>query len=142
MKKASNDFANVSTAAQVALNGLKNYAYKIEEERDLALFKHDQEWDAARRKFAASQKHYKAFDYGFVQRPSINYEFRKKRNEFAQRRELIERKFDEKRKDVQQVKELLLDRFNDRAKNRDDATRSIAMTFKRSTRQRESGRDR
>ncbi|WP_366555353.1 hypothetical protein [Aquibaculum sediminis] len=142
MTKPTQDFSKVSKGMQAALNGLKDYRDVIEEERALALFKHDLEWDAERRKLGFDRKNHKPFDYGFTRPRSVLREYRQKEHEFAERRRLIKQEFDDRLKDVQRLKDRLLDWSNGREEARDNAAPSVVKAFSRSTRQRGNDRGR
>lgn len=142
MKKPTQDFRSVSRAKQVALTALNDHRHEIEQERDLALLKHDQQWDTERRKLGISRQKDMPFDYGFTRSRSVLHEHRQKRAEFAERRKLIEQKYDEQLEDVRQVKNHVLGRSNEREDTREKAAPSVVKAFSRSTPQRGNDRGR
>lgn len=116
MNKPSNDFAKATEAQKAALDGLQTYAEKIEQERELALLKHDLAWEAEKRRFEPKPEYH--FHYGLAAPRLSQIDYRKLRAEYLQRRKEISDRFEEKEKDIQHVKELVLNRFNERAKSR------------------------
>ena len=142
MKKPTNDFSKVSRAMKVVLTELNDHRHTIEQERDLALLKHDQRWDSERRKLGISRQKDMPFDYGYTRSRSVLHEYREKRQEFAERRNLIEQKYDEQLEDVWQVKDRVLGRYHEREETRENAAPSVVKAFSRSIARRGNDRGR
>ena len=139
MKTPTHEFRKVSEAQKAALDGLQTYAEKIEQERQMALLKHDLAWEAEKRRFEPKPEHH--FHYGLAAPRLSQAEYRQLRAEHFERRKEITDRFDEKAKDIQCVKENVLDRFNERAKGRHaDAARDSKPV--RSRRPQDQGRSR
>ena len=139
MKNPTQDFRKVSEAQEAALDGLQTYAEKIDQERQVALLKHDLAWEAEKRRFEPKPEH--QFHYGLAAPRLSQAEYRQLRAEHFQRRKEITDRFDEKAKDIQRVKENVLDRFNEYARSRDaDAARDSKPV--RSRRPQDQGRSR
>ena len=139
MKNPTQEFRKVSEAQRAALDGLQTYADKIEQERQLALLKHDLAWEAEKRRFEPKPEH--QFHYGRAAPRLSQAEYRQLRAEHYQRRKEITDRFDEKTKDIQCVKENVLDRFNERAKSR-EADVALSRKPARANRSRDQGRSR
>ena len=139
MKTPTQDFRKVSEAQRAALDGLQTYAEKIDQERLMALLKHDLAWEAEKRRYEPKPEY--QFHYGLAAPRLSQVEYRQLRAEHFQRRKEITDRFDEKAKDIQRVKENVLDRFNERATSRDaDAARDSKPV--RSRRPQDQGRSR
>jgi len=139
MKTPTQEFRKVSEAQRAALDGLQTYAEKIEQERQLALLKHDLAWEAEKRRFEPKPEHH--FHYGRAAPRLSQVEYRQLRAEHFQRRKEITDTFDEKTKDIQRVKEKVIDRFNERAKSR-EADAALSRKPTRANRPRDQGRSR
>ena len=139
MKNPTQDFRKVSEAQKAALDGLQTYAEKIEQERQMALLKHDLAWEAEKRRFEPKPEHH--FHYGLAAPRLSQAEYRQLRAEHFQRRKEITDRFDEKAKDIQRVKENVLDRFNERAKGREGEA-ALSRKPVRTNRARDQGRSR
>lgn len=139
MKNPTQDFRKVNEAQEAALDGLQTYAEKIDQERLMALLKHDLAWEAEKRRFEPKPEYH--FHYGLAAPRLSQVEYRQLRAEHFQRRKEITDRFDEKAKDIQRVMENVLDHFNERATSRDaDAARDSKPV--RSRRLQDQGRSR
>ena len=139
MRNPKQEFRKVSEAQRAALDGLQTYADKIEQERQLALLKHDLAWEAEKRRFEPKPEYH--FFYGRAAPQLSQIEYRQLRAEHFERRKEIKDRFDEKAKDIQHVKKNVLDRFNERATSR-EADAVLSRKPARANRSRDQGRSR